>query len=217
MSSLFEHVLSVPGVLVYVLVGLLVFAEDALFVGFVIPGETAAVLGGVDASRGHVKLWLIIVTVVAAAIIGDTVGYEIGRHVGPRVLRARVLDRHRQRLDDAQDFLARRGGSAVFLGRFVAFFRAVMPALAGTAGMPYRRFLAYNAAGGLLWGTGFVLLGYLAGNSYAAVEKTVGRGAALAVLTVVLVAVLVWRIRRHRAERTPLRQPTQTLTDESDP
>ena len=207
MSSLFEHVLSVPGVLVYVLVGLLVFAEDALFVGFVIPGETAAVLGGVDASRGHVKPWLIIVTVVAAAIIGDTVGYEIGRHVGPRVLRARVLDRHRQRLDDAQDFLARRGGSAVFLGRFVAFFRAVMPALAGTAGMPYRRFLAYNAAGGLLWGTGFVLLGYLAGNSYAAVENTVGRGAALAVLTVVLVAVLVWRIRRHRAERHSDSQP----------
>ena len=207
MSSLFEHVLSVPGVLVYVLVGLLVFAEDALFVGFVIPGETAAVLGGVDASRGHVKPWLIIVTVVAAAIIGDTVGYEIGRHVGPRVLRARVLDRHRQRLDDAQDFLARRGGSAVFLGRFVAFFRAVMPALAGTAGMPYRRFLAYNAAGGLLWGTGYVLLGYLAGNSYAAVEKTVGRGAALAVLALLLAALLIRRIRRHQIERDSHNQP----------
>jgi membrane-associated protein len=208
MSGLIEHLLAVPGVLVYVLVGLLVYAEDALFVGFVIPGETAAVLGGVDASRGHVTLWLIIVVVVGAAIIGDSVGYEIGRHVGPRILRARILDRHRRRLDDAQDFLARRGGSAVFLGRFVAFFRAVMPALAGTAGMPYRRFLAYNAAGGLLWGTGFVLLGYLAGNSYAAVEKTVGRGAALAVLALVLVAVLVWRIRRHRAERHSHREPT---------
>jgi membrane-associated protein len=208
MSSLIEHILAVPGVLVYVLVGLLVFAEDALFVGFVIPGETAAVLGGVDASRGHVTVWLIIVVVVGAAIIGDTVGYEIGRHVGPRVLRARTLDRHRRRLDDAQDFLARRGGSAVFLGRFVAFFRAVMPALAGTAGMPYRQFLAYNAAGGLLWGTGFVLLGYLAGNSYAAVEKTVGRGAALAVLALVLVGLLVWRIRKHRAERHSHREPT---------
>ena len=64
MSSLIDHILGVPGVLVYVLVGLLVFAEDALFVGFVIPGETAAVLGGVDASRGHVRLWLIILVVV---------------------------------------------------------------------------------------------------------------------------------------------------------
>ena len=76
-----------------------------------------------------------------------------------------------------------------------------MPALAGTAKMRYPRFLAYNAAGGLLWGTGFVLLGYLAGNSYAAVERAVGRGAALAVLALVLVGLLVWRVRKHRAER----------------
>jgi membrane protein DedA with SNARE-associated domain len=108
MGSLIEHVLTVPGVLVYVLVGLLVFVEDALFVGFVIPGETAAVLGGVDASRGHVTLWLVVLTVVAAAVVGDTVGYEIGRQVGPRALRARVLDRHRHRLEDARDFLSRR-------------------------------------------------------------------------------------------------------------
>jgi len=201
MSSLIDHILGVPGVLVYVLVGLLVFAEDALFVGFVIPGETAAVLGGVDASRGHVNLPLMILIVVAAAIVGDNVGYEIGRQVGPRILRVRILDRHRRRLDDAQDFLARRGGSAVFLGRFVAFFRAVMPALAGTARMPYRKFLPYNAAGGLLWGTGFVVLGYLAGNSYARVEKAVGRGAALAVLALVLAALLIWRVRKHQAAR----------------
>ncbi|SRR6266566_2328121 len=201
MSTLVERILSVPGVLVYVLAGLLVFAEDALFVGFVIPGETAAVLGGVDASRGHVQLWLMIIVVVAAAVVGDTVGYEIGRHLGPRILRSRVLTRHQRRLTDAQDLLARRGGSAVFLGRFVAFFRAVMPALAGTAEMPYRRFLAFNAAGGIVWGTSFVLLGYLAGNSYATVEKTVGRGAALAVLAIVLLALLTWRLRRRRAER----------------
>jgi len=201
MSSLIDHILGVPGVLVYVLVGLLVFAEDAMFVGFVIPGETAAVLGGVDASRRHVNLPLMILIVVAAAIVGDTVGYEIGRQVGPRILRVRILDRHRRRLDDAQDFLARRGGSAVFLGRFVAFFRAVMPALAGTARMPYRKFLPYNAAGGLLWGTGFVVLGYLAGNSYARVEKAVGRGAALAVLALVVAALLIWRVRKHQAAR----------------
>jgi len=201
MSSLVERVLAVPGVLVYLLVGLLVFAEDALFVGFVLPGETAAVIGGVDASRGHVQLPLMIVIVVAAAIGGDTVGYQIGRHVGTRILRARVLARRQRRLADAQALLARRGGSAVFLGRFVAFFRAVMPALAGTARMPYRRFLAFNAAGGAVWGTGFVLLGYLAGNSYATVEKAVGRGAALAVLALVLLALLTWRLRKRRAER----------------
>jgi membrane protein DedA with SNARE-associated domain len=201
MGSLIAHILAVPGALVYVLVGLIVFAEDALFVGFVIPGETAAVLGGVDASRGHVSLWLMIALVAAAAIVGDTVGYAIGRQVGPRILRARMLRRYGRRLEEAQEFLGRRGGSAVFLGRFVAFFRAVMPALAGTARMPYRRFIAFNAAGGVIWGTGFVLLGFLAGNSYAAVEKAIGRGVALAVLGLVLLALLTWRIRRHRAER----------------
>jgi membrane protein DedA with SNARE-associated domain len=199
-SSLLDRLLHLHGVLVYLVVAALVFAEDALFVGFVLPGETAAVLGGVIASQGRVQLWLMIVLVVAAAIFGDTVGYEIGRHIGPRILRLRILDKRRRRLDDAQKFLRRRGGWAVFLGRFVAFFRAVMPALAGTSRMPYRRFLAFNAAGGLVWGTGFVLLGYLTGNSYKAVEKSVGRGAALVVLGLVLVALAIWRIRAHRAE-----------------
>ena len=200
MSGVMEHILTVPGWAVLVVVGLLVFAEDALFVGFVLPGETAAVLGGVAAKLGHAPLWAVLVTVVAAAIIGDTVGYEVGRALGPRVLRMRVLDKRRARLDDARDFLARRGGSAVFLGRWIAFFRAVMPALAGTARMHYPKFLAFNAAGGLVWGSVVVLLGYAAGASYATIEKTVGRGAALAVLAVALVALVVWRVRKHRAE-----------------
>ena len=120
----------------------------------------------------------VLAVVVLAAIVGDSVGYEVGRHVGPRVLGLPVLRRRQRRLDDARDFLARRGGSAVFLGRWVAFFRAVMPALAGTARMPYPKFLAYNAAGGLAWGVAVVLAGYFAGASYARVEKALGPGAA---------------------------------------
>lgn len=196
-----EALLHVSPVLVYVLVAGLVFAEDALFVGFVIPGETAAVLGGVDASRGHVNVVLMAGLVVAAAIIGDTVGYEVGkRFVGPKVLDHRRLARHQHRLESARDLLASKGGAAVFLGRFTAFFRAVMPALAGASEMAYSRFLTFNAAGGILWGIGFVTLGFLAGNSYKQVEQSVGRDAALVVLAVVLVALVVWRVRRHRAE-----------------
>lgn len=201
LSSLVDQLLSMSGVLVYVIVGLLVFAEDALFVGFVLPGETAAVLGGVDASRGHVSLPVMMAVVVTAAIVGDSVGYEVGRQVGPRILEIRPLRRHRHRLADAERFLATKGGSAVFFGRFVAFFRAVMPALAGTARMHYPRFLAFNAAGGVVWGIGFVLLGFLAGNSYASVERTVGRGAAVAVAAVVIVVIIVWRVRRASKER----------------
>lgn len=101
----------------------------------------------------------------------------------------------------------------MFLGRFVAFFRAVMPALAGTSRMPYPRFLAFNAAGGLVWGTGFVVVGFVTGNSYKAVEKSVGRVAALVVLAVVLVALGVWRIRAHRAESASERHRSQIDPD----
>ncbi|MDI3196279.1 DedA family protein [Pseudarthrobacter sp. AL07] len=132
MSGFLDSILNVSPALALSLVGLLVFAEDALFIGFVIPGETAAVLGGVVASRGHVQLWLMMAVVVLAAIIGDTVGYEIGKHFGPRVMNLKVMRKRGAKLEKAQDFLRRRGGSAVFLRRFVAFFRAVMPALAGT-------------------------------------------------------------------------------------
>ncbi|GAB2921546.1 hypothetical protein GCM10027047_18620 [Rhodococcus aerolatus] len=201
MSGLLERLLGLSGPVVYLLVGLVVFIEDALFVGFVVPGETAAVLGGVLAYREQADLVVMAVVVVAAAVVGDTVGYEVGRHLGTRVLATGVVRRRQRQVDRAQDFLRRRGGSAVFLGRFVAFFRAVMPALAGTSRMPYLRFLSWNAVGGLVWGIGFVLLGYLAGNSYATVEKTVGRGAAVVVAVVVLVAVVVWRVRTHRREQ----------------
>lgn len=199
MSGLVERLLNVAPVYVFLVVGLLVFVEDALFVGFVVPGETAAVVGGVYASRGEASIVWMCVVVVVAAIVGDSVGYEVGKTFGPRLLALKILDKRRDKLDGAQDFLARRGGSAVFLGRFVAFFRAVMPALAGTARMPYRRFLPWNAAGGTVWGTAFVLLGFFAGNSYEAVASKVGTGVAVAVAVVVVVGVIVWRVRRERA------------------
>ena len=200
MNAIIDQILNAPTWTVLGLVALVVFVEDALFVGFVVPGETAAILGGVAASLGHAPLAAVILVVIIAAIVGDSVGYEVGRRVGSRILRLRVLQKRRKRLDDAQDFLARRGGAAVFLGRWVAFFRAVMPALAGTARMPYPKFLSFNAAGGIVWGIAVVLIGYFAGQSYAKVEATLGRAAALVVLGIALTAMLVWQIRKHRAE-----------------
>jgi len=200
MTGFINQILNAPTWAVLTLTALLVFVEDALFVGFVIPGETAAILGGVAASLGHAPLAAVIAVVIVAAIAGDSVGYEVGRQMGPRILSLPILNKRRKRLDDAQAFLARRGGTAVFFGRWVAFFRAVMPALAGTTRMPYPKFLAFNAAGGIAWGTAVVVAGYLAGQSYAKVEATLGRAAALIILGIALVALLVWRIRKHRAD-----------------
>ena len=196
MRGLLDRLLDLPAGIAYTLVGALVFVEDALFIGFVVPGETAAILGGVAAGLGRVSLTAMVAVVVAAAIVGDSVGYEIGRHVGPRLLGGRLLSRQQERLEHAKLMLARRGGAAVFFGRFVAFLRAVTPALAGVVGMPYRRFLFFNAAGGLLWGTGSVLAGYLAGNSYEMLQRIIGRDSAIAIAAVVVLALIAWRVRR---------------------
>lgn len=203
MQSLFDGLLHASPLVVICIVFALVFAEDALLIGFVIPGETAAVVGGVFASRGDLPLWGMILVVISAAILGDTVGYEIGKHLGPRIMALKLLDKRRTQLQKAEDFLARRGGLAVFLGRFTAFFRAVMPALAGLSRMPYRRFAIWNFTGGIIWGALFVTLGFVAGNSYEELAHAVGRGAAVVVGAVVVVILAVWQIRKHRAAAKP--------------
>ncbi len=200
-GNLVGGILNLSPVWLLVAAGLLVFAEDAIFIGFLIPGETAAVLAGVATAIGHVSLPVAILVIVAAAIVGDSVGYEVGRaFFGPKLLRGKLLSRHRGRISRAESFLRRRGGLAVFLGRFTAFFRAMMPALAGASGMRYRTFLFWNAAGGIVWGTGFVVLGHVAGASYHVVEKQVGRGVAIGLVVVVVGLVVLWRRSSEREE-----------------
>jgi membrane-associated protein len=204
MSGLLDELLSAPPAVVYLLVGLLVFGEAAVFVGFVLPGETAVVLGGVLASRHAVELPVLIVLVAVCAIVGDSVGYEVGKHYGVRLLSLGPLRKHEERLDRARGFLRERGGSAVFLGRWTAFLRAVMPGLAGLSQMPYRRFLVWNALGGIAWGATFCLVGYLAGNSYEVVASRIGTAGAVITVVLVVTALIVWHVRRRRsAEREP--------------
>jgi membrane-associated protein len=183
---------------VYLIVGALVFAEAAIFVGFVFPGETAVILGGVVASQGHAQLWVVIVVVVFSAILGDTVGYAVGRRYGPRLLRLRLIQRRHRGVDAAVIFIQRRGAFAVFLGRFTAFLRAVVPGLAGLSGMAYPRFVSANAAGGVAWGVGYVLLGYAFGNAYRRVEQySAWASWGFLALAVAVVVVLILRGRRR--------------------
>ncbi|WP_127357617.1 DedA family protein [Actinacidiphila soli] len=199
MNAITDWLAGLSGAVVYAVVAALVFCEDALFFGFVLPGETAVVLGGVLASQHHVSVYWLALCVVLAAIAGDSVGYEIGHRFGPRILTTRPLRRHQGRIADAQDLIRRRGPVAVFLGRFIAFFRAMMPALAGASHMPYRTFLLFNAMGGIAWGVGFTLLGYFAGSAYTQIEHTVGRVLALVLAAIVIAALVVWHFRRRRA------------------
>ena len=200
MSSVVHALLSVPPLLAYLLVGLLAFGESAAFVGFVLPGETALLFGGLLAAQGKVSLPVMMALGICAAVAGDSVGYQLGRALGPGLQTSRLGRRlGDQRWARAQAMLLRAGGRAVLVARFVSVVRALMPALAGMARMPYRTFLLWNATGGLLWGGGFVLVGYLAGGSITTVERYLRLGwipLALMVSAVLLLRVL--RSSHHR-------------------
>jgi membrane-associated protein len=146
LQTVLDAIRSMPPAGAYSVIFALVFGEAAVFIGFVLPGETAVLIGGVLAAGGRLSLATLCVLVFVAAVVGDTVGYEVGRLLGPHVIGWRRLDRFRARLDAAQRMLRERGGPAVFLARFTAFLRAAMPGLAGLSRMRYRRFLAFRRA-----------------------------------------------------------------------
>jgi membrane-associated protein len=199
-SHLLDPLLNLHGWEAYALVGALVFSEAAILIGFVFPGETAVIVGGVAASRGHVNIVTLIVVVVACGIGGDSVGYLVGRKFGQRLLDVRLLRNRQHLLRAALDQLKRRGAVAVIVGRFTAFLRAVVPGLAGMSAMPYRIFLPANAAGGILWGTGFCLLGYFVGHAYTKVEHASGIASDVLLGLIVMVIVLLFIRRRHREQ-----------------
>ena len=175
--TIIDAIQSLPPAAAYAIIFALVFGEAAVFLGFVLPGETAVVLGGFLASTGHLEIVVLCVMVFVAAVLGDTVGYEVGKKFGPRVHRASGSCADIAPASTRPRYMLReRGGPAVFMGRFTAFFRAVMPGLAGLSRMRYRTFLPWNALGGLVWGVGFCLLGYFAGSSYERVASEIGEG-----------------------------------------
>ena len=180
----------------YAVVGLLAFLETSAFIGLVVPGETTLLVSGFLAGQGYLSLGKVVVAASVGGILGDTVGYELGRHFGRRLVE-RFGSRHRvaRALARTEQLFARRGGTAVFLGRFVGVLRAFAPFVAGISRMPYRLFLVYNVAGGVIWATCFVHLGLLAGASWQRVEHWTGLGGLA--LAVVIGAVLAFFYRRE--------------------
>ena len=183
----------------YVIAGGLAFAEAAIMVGVVLPGETALLVAGFAARQGVVSLVPMIIVAIVAAIAGDSVGYEVGRLVGPRLQRSRLgrlVGEHRWTA--TENFLHRHGGKAVLLGRGTALLRALVPGMAGMARMPYlRTFLPWNAVGGILWGGGCVLLGYVFALSLQTVSEYLTWGPAVLILLIVVVLV-VREVRKRR-------------------
>jgi membrane protein DedA with SNARE-associated domain len=187
-----EHV----GAWMYLIAGGLAFAEAAVLVGMVFPGEVALLVAGFAAHQGWVSLWLMVGVAVAAAALGDSVGYEVGRKLGP-YLKGSWIGRRigLERWQKAEDFLHRHGGKAVLLGRFTALLRALTPGVAGAARLPYLRvFLPWNVAGAVVWGGGCVLLGY----GFSASIAVVGRYLAWGPIALIIIAVGVYLLVRRR-------------------
>lgn len=216
-AALTAALFSLHGWPVYLLITGLGFAEAAVFLGLVLPGETALFLGGVLAAQGNIRLTLLIVLAVVAAIAGDSVGYEVGRVLGPAMRGSRVGRWiGPRRWDRAEQAIAHRGAQAVFIGRWVGVLRALVPAVAGAAGMPYRRFLVANVVGGVLWAVTIAVLGFTAGAAWTQVQGWLG------VISIVALALgagwlgLEWargRKRRSAPEAAPQGWTTPVLTE----
>jgi membrane protein DedA with SNARE-associated domain len=217
MHVMFEHIVErigdAVGAWLYLIAGGLCFAEAAILVGMVLPGETALLVAGVFCENGTLNLWLMIVIAAVSAIVGDSVGYEFGKKFGPSLRRSRLgvwVGEHRWAAVDG--FLLRHGGKAVLLGRLTALFRALVPSMSGMSGMRYRTFLVWNAAGGLIWAPGCVLLGYAFSKSLDTVGKTL-TWAPLAVLAIVVVVYLTLHVRKRRKERAEAEAFAQAHAD----
>ncbi|WP_246085699.1 DedA family protein [Pseudonocardia hydrocarbonoxydans] len=191
-NVLVDAIVGMPPWLVVVLVFALPALEASAFVGLVVPGETAVLVGGVVAHGGGLPLWAVIVAGVAGAAVGDQIGYLVGRRYGDALL-ARVPARVRRsgELDRAIGLVRRRGAMAVVIGRWAAALRALVPGIAGMSGVPRTRFTVANMAGGALWAGAVAVLGFAAGASYRALEAQLNLGAEI-LLGVILVGAVGW-------------------------
>ncbi len=214
MNAVISALLSLHGPPVYVAITVLVFLEAAAFVGLVIPSETAVVVGGVLAARGNLSLPLLAGLVTVAAVVGDSMGYVIGRRFGPAIQHSRAGRWvGSARWDRAEAFVTSRGASALILARWVGVLRALVPATAGIVRLPFRRFLVANIVGGMTWVAGVLALGYLAAGSIATVQSALGYISAGVLGSVILILIVAMVLRKLRSDRARERSVRSCSTD----
>ncbi len=179
----------------------IIFAESGLFFGFFLPGDSLLLTAGLLASHGDLKLWVLLVALAPAAILGDNVGYWFGKKVGPPIFsRENSLLFRRKNLLAAKAFYDKHGGKTIVLARFMPFIRTFAPIVAGAVEMPYLRFVTWNIAGGVLWATGLTLAGYFLGETIPGIDRYF----LVIIVVVILISALpsmihVWREYRHEA------------------
>jgi membrane-associated protein len=188
------------------LVCFIVFIETGFFVGFFLPGDSLLVTAGIFAAAGVVPLRWLLLPVMGCAIIGDQLGYWIGRTAGPALYRREdSLLFRRSHLQRAHDFYEKYGGRAVIFARFVPIIRTFCPPVAGAALMPYARYVAFDIVGGIFWVGAMILGGYFLGRSVPNIGARIHYVIAVVVLLSVLPAI-VSLVRAQRAISAPAKE-----------
>lgn len=214
-------VAAIPGFdLVDVIIGLgvfailfVIFAESGLLVGFFLPGDsllfTAGVLFSTGVLPGNIPLNIhfFVVLLFIAAVLGDSVGYWFGKKTGPHLFKkpdARIFKQmHVQR---AQNFYNKHGGKTIILARFIPIIRTFAPIVAGVGKMPYKRFLTFNLAGGLLWTAGITYLGYFIGNAFVRLGLDIDQVLLPIIALIILLSIMppVIHILKNKKSRRAL-------------
>lgn len=210
---------SIPPLWVVVVVGLVVGVES---IGVPLPGEAVLIAATLLATQGVVAPWWVALAAIVGAVVGDSLGYALGRRHGVRLLAhlAHRFPHHlgRARQDRAVGLVQRWGALAVFAGRFVALLRVLAGPLAGSLHMPYPKFLVANVTGGIVWAGGTVTAVYLLGDAAITALHDLTWGALVVLAVAVVVALVVVAVRRRRRERpepdtgTTTGTPTGTTT-----
>jgi membrane-associated protein len=184
----------------YEILAVAVLLERSIFIGLIVPGDLMLALGGVYASEGKLSLVWVIVIGIVAALVGESIGYWLGRRFGVTLIRAVPLVRRLEpRLEDAQEYFRKHGGMTVVIGRYATAAGAFVPFSAGIAKMPYRRFIAFDIPAVAVWAGLISGFGYAVGRNLALIDRTLSRFGyvILGLLVVGFVLRLVYKRRRR--------------------
>ena len=182
-----------------------VFLESIFLTGWIAPGTTVILLGAFFAAQGELNILMLWATSVAAALLGDNVGYFIGRKIGREAVeRYDGRPRLRRGMERSQRFFSRHGGVTVLFGRMLSGLDAFIPLTAGLNAMPYRRYMAYDIPAAMIWSGLFSALGYFFGDNWQAIDRFISRlgWGMLGVVAAAVAAFLL--VGRHRRGKRPV-------------
>ena len=178
-----SHLIQTGGLL---LITAIIFAESGMLVGFFFPGDTLLFSAGIFAAQGKLPLGMVLTLIAAAAIAGDNIGYQIGKSVGPKLMKKDSLIFRHDYIVKAEAFFEKYGSKTMLIAHFVPIIRTFAPVIAGAAHMNRAKFAIYDAVGDIAWTLSVTLLGYYVGSKIPGVEKYVEP----VIILVVLVALL---------------------------